>query len=203
MSATRVNAQQHFEHNGRNVTYNGNAFLMSEPVKQVHVVTDPIDGKQAKVNRNIPLPLEMNGKKIYNTSQVTTASTCKTSGGSLERYLMDGLSHTMKAAKWPDGTYRIDVRSVIVDENGKVVYYTYEGIKLVDKDNMARSINDGPMAVDIEKLMTKAPMHPAMYQGKPVVAYYSMNLDDNDIVVKDHAVFSYTKNKERVALNKQ
>ena len=180
IGTTQVTAQQ-LKRNGNTVSYNDNNFRMTAA-----------GARSDKGDRQMQVPDEMNGKKIYTASEVTTATLCKAAGGSLEKYVIDGLGSALQASKWPDGTYRIDVRSVVIDANGKVVFYTYEGTSKKEGATW-RSVSDGPIATTIEKLMKNAPMHPAMYQGQTVIAYNDLHLDNYDILVKNHTLMSYTK----------
>ncbi|GAA4463180.1 hypothetical protein GCM10023093_11070 [Nemorincola caseinilytica] len=184
--ATQVAAQQ-FQRDASIITYLGRKFKMA-----------PVAVRDDKGTREMRSPVQMDGKIIYAAGEVTTPSRCKLADGTLEKYLVDGLSEKLKAEKWPDGTYRINVHSVITDESGKVVFFAYEGTSKKNGDSWT-SVSDGPIPTTVQKLILQAPMHPAMYEGNAVIAYNDMYLDDNDIVVKNHTIVSYARNKERAS----
>ncbi len=184
---------QDFVRNGNKVTYNGNTFLLSAPQAAATSMT-------GKTGRQAAVPVEMNGKKIVAATQVTTKATI--AGASLEKYISEKLNDGLRSASWPDGTYRIDLRSVITDEQGKVVYYEYEGISRREPGGTWTNVSDHPLASSIKKLLTDVRMQPAKVSGKPVIAFSDVFMDNYDLTVKNHAVSAFALNTARASAHK-
>src|SRR5690606_19558716 len=122
---------------GNTVTYRGNVFELSSLAIDTFMVQDPATGEMIlRIARREPVPVKINGDTIYQDyalrdmigkglETVTSQSTLKASG--MRLYLLDNLKKEI--SKLHDGNYWLGISNVIVDKNGKVVYYDYAGLQ--------------------------------------------------------------------------
>jgi hypothetical protein len=136
------------------------------------MIVDPITGKEFMRERvSDPEPDSINGRKVYNTNEVTSMPESYAGTTTIDDYLLNNLNGDIKKLPLPDGLLKIDLNNVIIDEKGRVAYFEYRGIQCWDKDGSMRYIREklGPR---ISKLMEHAPaMKPATLDGNDVVAY--------------------------------
>lgn len=162
------------------------------------VVQDPITGDVILKRRpRGPVPATMNGKKIYKLTEVTTPPQTIITAQPLEEYLLDNLMGSF-VNYWTDTfTIKLELRNVIIDETGKVVYYDFGQVKGWGPDETTRTLNRGDLSDKVESLMSKAPlMKPATYNGKAVPAYTGVTLEYYEIDIrKPNVTYRKTKNK--------
>ena len=173
---------QKFVKNGNVITYRGNRFEMSEPMTDTMTMTDPVSGKEKQmlVTRD-PLVIKMNGKKLYNTDEVTTRPQPFTKNGSIEEYLLKNLSEELN--KLPDGEYSPGLSEVVFDANGKIIFYQYSGMfnKPLQQDI------EKALANKIDKLLHDAPaVQPAKLNSQNVAVRSDIMLNEYTVEVKNH-----------------
>jgi hypothetical protein len=113
----------------------------------------------------------------------------KTSDNSLETFIFREVSGVL--GKLPDGKYSLSLINVLVDKNGKLIYYEIAGLYPNRSNNPEVSITDDErteMYQQIGRAMEQdATFKPATLKGKKVNAVTSVWLGGkHKIIVADH-----------------
>lgn len=186
---------QAFERDEDRFTAKGTAFdFAAEDVVDEQVIFDPItENTSTKVIRR-PVPTTINEKRIYTLNEVTSAPAFKLSNLSFEEYMLSNIKIPATLKAMPDGTLEIHLRNIIVDENGKIVYFNYGGFYLAAEGNKNhRPYTDDEFVAELEKLLANAPaMQPALLNGRKVPVRLTTKLTDYKVVVKNHSL-AYSK----------
>ncbi len=184
---------QKFVRKGNTVTYKGNTIVYAQDSK-VDTVTmvDPVSGNEiTRYIKKNPVPGTINGEKIYSGDTVSSRPQFNLKYGSLRKFIISKLADQLK--KLPDGAYDLNIRDVVIDASGKVVYYDYKGFERFQfgpggnvpiPAKLQKEINN-----QIEKTMDNVPAYiPATYHNKNVPA--SLNYGDlfDSIDIKDHKI---------------
>jgi len=113
---------QKFVKNGNMVTYKGNTFELSEPQKDTIMLIDPVTGKTiTELSQREPMPIKMNGNTILQT--VDKQPYFMATKDDLQTYLLKNMQKEL--GKLEDGMYSLYVSDLVIDEEGKVVYFDY------------------------------------------------------------------------------
>lgn len=155
---------------GNTVTYKGNVFELSEKMHDTIMVEDPVTGKMLmKIAEREPQPIKMNGQQIYDYLEVGP----KVQGLKLREYfrnaIMDESDLLIRMG------YNFRLFDVVIDEKGRVVYYTFSGLY---KSYNARELPEKEIKrinKKIETVLKDIEATPAMLDGKPV-PYLAPNL---------------------------
>jgi len=201
------------EKQGNFATYRGNTFEFSEASpKDTVMILDPVTGKERMVVTELsPKPIKMNGEKIYshNDLEGTRPSMGKPvnqeagfTAGNIKEYLVSNLSKEL--AKLSDGDYNFKIENIVIDKNGKVVYFEYGGINLGNmmihdgSTNNIKQVSFSNISPDLQKeiakkiyeLLNDAPAHePGFINGKEVPFYIVETAALwNPFTIKDHKV---------------
>ncbi len=161
-------------------------------------IQDPITGDVImKTRPSNPVPATMNGKKIYKLKEVTTPPQAIIGTQPLAEYLLDNLKGTIREFKVDSLTIKIELKNIIVDEKGTIVYFEFGSVKGWWEDETIRTLGRGELGDKIESLLSKAPsMKPAMYNGKAVPAYTDVSLEYFEIdILKPAVTYRRTGNK--------
>lgn len=194
------------EKHGNFATYHGNTFEFTPPSgNDTVVVMDPVTGKEnMMIMTKTPYPIKMNDKKIYshNDLEGKTNALGKPSNeeagfnaDNIREYLVTGLSKELAAL--PDNEYRITFSNIVVDENGKIVYFEYEGISTYKKPStkpdtvaLIDKAVEKKIADKVYDLLNNAPAHsPGVIDGN-AVPFYIVEMAPfwNPFTIKDHKV---------------
>ena len=157
-------------------------------VRDTMIIVDPITGDEIMKEMITDPKIEMaNDKKIFYSDELSSSVE---NGESLEKYLLENLSSKIKDLKNPDGDFiKINLNHIVVNENGMVIYYEYDGVDYKNKDG---KITSAPidLAADISTLMNKHPkLVAATANGKNVTAHSKISLSDYKITVSNKKVF--------------
>ena len=157
-------------------------------VKDTMIIIDPITGDEIIKEMITDPKIEMaNDKKIFYSDELSSSVQ---NGEELEKYLLQNLSSKIKDLKNPDGDIiKINLNHIVVNENGMVIYYEYDGVDYKNKDG---KITSAPidLAADISTLMNKHPkLVAATANGKNVTAHSKISLSDYKITVNNKKVF--------------
>ena len=89
--------------------------------------------------------------------------------------------------KWIDeGLLRLNLRYIILDEKGKVVYYSFDGMRYRMKDKTVRSLNYDKI---VDTLLTNAPtIKPSDINGKKVPVLIISSLPEYIFNVENHHI---------------
>ena len=100
-----------------------------------------------------------------------------------------------------DGVLRVFLKDLIVDKNGRVVYYSHDHTLYKGKDDQTRTMADDPRVLD--SLITDAQsVAPATFNGNKVIARLNVSLSDYTIYIEKHVV-TYKKDQRRWGSIKQ
>lgn len=157
-------------------------------VKDTMIIIDPITGDEIMKEMITDPKIEMaNDKKIFYSDELSSSVQ---NGEELEKYLLQNLSSKIKDLKNPDGDIiKINLNHIVVNENGMVIYYEYDGVDYKKKDG---KITSAPidLAADISTLMNKHPkLVAATANGKNVTSHSKISLSDYKITVNNKKVF--------------
>ncbi len=184
---SRNSFSQKFERNGNKVTYRGNTFEYAPAGKiDTVILIDPVTGKEIIKTTTIdPMPIKMNGIKIYNTDEVTERPATLAANGSFEDYMFKNLSAEFN--KLPDGAYSFYINNIVVDKKGKTIYYEYGGIKAEDRKTQIPPAVKTAIDKKVDPLINKAPaLTPGKVNKEPVLVRTDILLDLYKIEVRDH-----------------
>lgn len=121
------------------IVFKGNYFEVASAVETL-MVEDPITQEVELVVANPnPIPIKMNGYTIYTDKEIDTPPSLSVE--KLKRYLLYQLGTTLTGLG--NGMYRMYLDNVIIDDKGKVAYYTYGGVQYAQKP-MPSQNNDRP-----------------------------------------------------------
>ena len=117
---------QRFVRNGNKVTYRGNTFTLTEVMHDTVEVVDPVTGiTTKKVITKDPTVIAMNGKSLGDN--ITDQAKFTGSDKDLRQYLLRNMREELGQLK--DGYYKLDISDIIIDQNGKIVYFDYQDMK--------------------------------------------------------------------------
>jgi len=139
------------------ITYKGNKFKL-ETLRDTIQMTNPETGKAEIRVTEIQRISLFNSKKIYQeTPENSGAEYPVTKYGQerLEKHITNKIR--TEISKLDDGTYKVAVLQIIVDENGKIVYFENDGLRrdvsfgfdvityddLADKEKEEKLVKDG------------------------------------------------------------
>ena len=192
LACTQSSIAQKFERNGDVVTYRNNKFLY--PLvgkKDTQTVSDPVSGKVVtKYSTADPIPLKMNGIRIYNMDEVTQRPEPLPGKNTIELTIFKGVSTDLN--KLPDGSYYLYVSNLIIDNKGKLVFYEYDG--LTSKRNKTKVPAEIKRSIDgkIDSVINNVPIvKPGKMNNNTVIVRSDAMLSNYTIVVKKHkAIFT-------------
>ncbi len=155
--------------------------------KDTTISIDPVNGDEIlKETTTDPFVIMANDQKVYSIDEVSSpVENCDR----LEKYLLKELSKTLKILHTQDDEMiNIDLSRVVVNEQGKVIYYEYEGVYYKPKRGYISSVPID-LTNKVTKLMKKHPkLKPATVNGEKVIAYTNIWLSEYKITVKDNKV---------------
>lgn len=143
-------------------------------------LSDPItNGRTLVVNDRSGYPATINGDKIYEYDEVGKPASVATGQQTLKDHLFTGMEDMLRSYFRNDPSLqslRIDIRNVIADKTGKIVFYQLGSVKGL-ADGRPRILQREEISARISELMSKYPaMKPAQIKGRNVAAYTNVNL---------------------------
>lgn len=173
------------QRDGTKVTYRGNVIEYNDVDTSTDTsqAVDPSTGKNVMViSRREPTPNKINGEIIYNQYTIRTpgnyggdvSSMSNFKGQALKVYLLTNMAKEIK--KLSDGKYQFRIGDIIIDKEGKIAFYQFQGIsKQLDKAVNGSRIQDidkvlqDKFARKISTLIDNMPAYkPSDIDGKPV-----------------------------------
>jgi len=152
------------------VRFKGNDFELAATT-DTQLVQEPTTGKwETVISKKESTPLKMNGVKIY-TMPYMHQPKLKTKEESLGDYIEKNMKQDLD--KLIQAGYNFKLNKVVIDENGKIVYYEYSGLYKVAVFNNNISFDDDQIAALNKKLrllLDKVQFEPA-YNGTRKVPY--------------------------------
>lgn len=115
---------------GNKITYKGNVFETQAFPPDTMQVMDPATGEIQTIitRRDVPdFIKKMNGEDIYYTSHQDATLEMRNTENKIKMEI--GVALSSYAKKLGKGNYVYDLENVVVDKNGKIVYYELDGIE--------------------------------------------------------------------------
>jgi hypothetical protein len=143
-------------------------------------LSDPITNSRTLViNDRSGYPATINGDKIYEYHEVGKPASVATGQQTLKDHLFTGMDNMVRSYFRNNTSLqslRIDIRNVVADKTGNIVFYQLGPIKGL-ADGRARILQRDELSARISELMSKYPaMKPAQIKGRNVAAYTNLNL---------------------------
>lgn len=159
-------------------------------------VVDPATGaEQFEAREDTTFPSYINGRKVYEYDEVSTPVIFSESNESQHEYLLSRMKGILMITKFYEygASARLNLRNIIVDERGKVIFYEFFGMRGVTAENRFKPLTFPELTVALNQFMTELPpIKPATVDGKPVMAY--AGTDFHHIRIEktgNNLVFSY------------
>lgn len=155
-------------------TYNGNTFYWKKQQTDTILVQDAATGAQSQIfTKPLSQIMKMNDVQVYkeDTFQAMVSSIpaqFRYNNQSINEYLKVKLQEEMRVI--PDSLLRIDLANMVVNEQGKIVYYDLTtSYKKSDGFTQMNLDNDPVFISAMDKVVADCPAWlPAMVNGKPV-----------------------------------
>ncbi len=184
---------QKFEQNGNTISYKGNKFEMSPAMHDTIAIVDPVTGvERTMVTTLDPKPITMNGNKIYNSNELNKKTTFNIKEASIKEYLMNQIGK--KLSQLPNGYYNMQVSNIVIDEKGKLVFYTFNGLTKMHIDKNDQAAIPVVMKNEIDKNIHNALNNlegtPGQYQNTNAPSLVTEIDLNNSIEIKDHKIIS-------------
>lgn len=143
-------------------------------------LSDPItNGRTLVVNDRSGYPATINGDRIYEYEEAGKPATVASGQKTLKDHLFTGMEDLLRAYFRNDlslQSLRIDIRNVIADKTGNIVFYQLGPVKGM-ADGRPRILPREELSARISELMSKYPaMKPAQIKGRNISAYTNINL---------------------------
>ena len=155
------------------LVFGGRKFTVAAPIKEWSPVIDTEYGVLTYTHHQVQLPIAVNGEKIYKAKEVKPAMPLP-GQPNIAEWLALGLKQDLLTIVGADSaaSLRIDMRHVVTDAYGKVIFYRNRGAWLNPRKRAVREFaRNSTLSQKIDSLMGHVPaMQPAMYKGQPAAA---------------------------------
>lgn len=137
-----------------NILHNGLTITITRDSKAT--VTDPVTHKQ----REIPVtgsPISVDGRKLYATQELSSAPTIKDITGKdikLSDYIFQALKSKME--NLDDGYYVPELKNLVIDSNGKLIYWQFSGLKAIQITHGSSKYNYSELPLDSTRIPVKS-----------------------------------------------
>lgn len=193
---------------GNKLTYKGNVFEMTSQEVEFEVPNSETGLKEKIVAQIDPFPVKINDQKIYSDEEVQIApKTDKDIFSNLKDVFEE---HKGLFDKLEDGTFRIRIGAIVVDEQGKVVYSNFQGIDNQQsvQDPLTKIWSQKPLTSEealeakkqidklIEEKILSLQFEPATLNGKNVICrsnYANIGFGTAITVKDNNALFEGNK----------
>lgn len=161
-------------------------------------VVDETGFEQFEAREDDAFPSEINGKKVYEAMDVDEPVVFAENAPSQQDFLLDRMRGILMATEFYEygASARLNLRNIIVDERGKVIFYQFYGMRSVTADNRVKPLRFPELTVAINRFMTELPpIKPAKVNGKPVMSYADIDFHHIKIEkVAGNLIYSYDGN---------
>lgn len=142
---------------GNKVTYKGNIieYALDGGVPDTVEMVDPLSGEMSMILvKKDPAPMQFNGEPIYYAGQTVDGkrviqSNFTTQG--LKVYLISNIKEEL--LHLGDSRYAITINDIVLDKEGKVVYFEYGGITTCSGEE---TLTKTPLGEDLQKELAQA-----------------------------------------------
>lgn len=167
-------------------------------IDTVSVIDAATGAEQFEAREDTTFPSYISGKKVYDIDEVTTPVIFSDAHESQHEYLLQKLTSILMTTRFYEygASARLNLRNIIVDEKGRVLFYEFYGMRGVTAENRVKQLSFPELAAQINQFMTELPpVKPATVDGKNVMAYSGIDLHHMKIEKVDKALtFSYDGN---------
>lgn len=114
------------------VSYRGNVFELWSPPKDTIYIENTVTGeREMKISVTDLYPIKMNDFPIPTAKDLESIALPERS---LDEYFIDlALKNKELFNQLPDGRYRINPRHFVISEEGKILYYKFDGIETINQ----------------------------------------------------------------------
>lgn len=185
--------EEAYKYEGNTVTFHARKFETRPSGKMDTMrIIDPItEEERIKVIEFPPEPIALYGRKIYNINDVATAPWNDGIALPLEEHLLSKFKSDPILQSFTDGTFSLNLRDIIIDEQGRVIYYELERFIYTGTDGQPRQLN--MQGID-QWLQTAPALKAPVVNGKNVMARLNTSLSDNyTITIKNHEITATRK----------
>lgn len=145
---------------------------------------DKTKGDEPIVVSFFAAPVKLNGAPVYSEGDIST-DPAYAGSGSFEEYIFNGLQEELNMLE--DGMYSVKLGYLIVNDKGKIAYYSNDGIVSNNANVQIAEDTKEVLKMKLEILVDEAPFKSGTLRGKPVNAYLAWGFNmHKKIVVKDH-----------------
>ena len=105
-------------------------------------VVDETGFEQFEAREDDAFPSEINGKKVYEATEVDEPVVFAEKVPSQQDFLLDRMRGILMATEFYEygASARLNLRNIIVDERGKVIFYQFYGMRSVTADNRVKPL---------------------------------------------------------------
>lgn len=161
-------------------------------------VVDETGFEQFEAREDDAFPSEINGRRVYEPMEVDEPVIFAEKVPSQQDFLLDRMRGILMATEFYEygASARLNLRNIIVDERGKVIFYQFYGMRSVTADNRVKPLRFPELTAAINKFMTELPpIKPAKVDGKPVMSYADIDFHHIKIEkVGSNLIYSYDGN---------
>ena len=174
------------------VVMHGRKFVMPVPKTDTIILIDPITGEELTETYTQTLcPTYVDRKKVYQPTELSEPAKFRKDSAkpTFEEYVLNGLKSTLSTL--PDGEYIMNVKHIIVDVKGRVIYYSWEGIKQVGiyKDDIADTAMTTAILDSLDELLINEHLFdPAKKDFIGIVSVFPAKFEQYVAIIKEHVV---------------
>ncbi len=163
----------------------GNVFILGpQRFNDTFTVTDPISRIQKSlVIDTLWFPVTANGKPVRYGYR-SGANMTNNANIPVEEQILNNLKRIANADRYIDGTLIVDLRHVIVDEKGAIIYSDCEQLKHMDAEMVVRNL---PMPSRNE-LFKNVRVKPTIRNGRKVIAHHRIFMNRYLVEVRNHVI---------------
>jgi len=167
-------------------------------IDTVSVIDAATGAEQFEAREDTSFPAYIAGRKVYDLDEVTTPVIFDEKAESQEEYMLEQMKPILMSTEFYEfgASVRLNLRNLIVDDRGKVVFYEFYGMRSVTADNRVKPLTFPELTAQINKFMTELPpVKPATVDGKNVMAYATLSFHKVKIEIINRAIiYSYDGN---------
>ena len=158
----------------------GFKFVMKPIYTDTEIVS--VKEKQPPYIHAVFFPVSVDGKHVYRDDETDKISESKKPTLPIEEQILKNVQRFFIKTTLPDCRLIIHLSHLVVDENGKVIFSNYDGIKGVTEDQSLRSA----IAPDSTQVFDNVSVAPATCKGMKVISYRNLFFSGYSIEIKDH-----------------
>ncbi len=163
----------------------GYRFVFSEAKTDTYTIPDPVTRQPLlRLATTIPQPVKVNDTAIADAP--AKRPKYKGNNDDLRAYLLHNMETEL--GKLYDGEYYLGIRDILVDVNGRIIYFGYEGIRHAKSGKKLPTIMQLEVYNKMLTLLEKEGLYkPASTAGSKVVAY----TDDGNLWTKSFKITAH------------